>query len=42
MGLQKVGGDRGVEPKDVVNFSRLYRSALRECVIGLKAVLEGI
>ena len=40
MQLQKMGGGREVEPKDVVDCSRHYRSAVRECVIGLEKELE--
>ena len=34
------GNDKGAEPKEVVKFSQLYRSAVRECVIGLKSELQ--
>ncbi len=40
MKLQDVGVAKGVEPKDVVHYSKCYRSALKECVMGLRKELE--
>ena len=41
MELQQMGGDKGVEPADVLKYSQLYRSALHECVLGLQKMIEG-
>ena len=31
----------GLEPSDLVRYSRLYRSALHECVLGLRTMVSG-
>ena len=33
-------GQGEVDPKEVVEFSRLYRSVLHECILGLQKVID--
>ena len=35
-----MGVAKGVEPASVVKYSQCYRSALKECVMGLKSELK--
>jgi hypothetical protein len=34
------GGE--IPPEDLIHYSRLYRSALHECVLGLRSEDEGV
>lgn len=42
MNLQEAAGrEQGLEGAELLHYSRYYRSALHECVMGLKKKAEG-